>query len=103
MINLGRTAKHVRETFGLSQRDVAAKLGISSVHLCNVENGRSAPSPELVQRYFDMFGVDLYVLAFCLDGPSDRLSDGVRKAASRLGEIWKRELEKVSPGITAQR
>ena len=45
MIYLGKTARHLRESLGLSQRAAAKQLNISCVHLCNIENNKAMPSP----------------------------------------------------------
>lgn len=38
-----------REALGLSQRDVAASMGISSVHLCHLERGRNVSGNKIVE------------------------------------------------------
>ncbi len=60
-IRLGQTARDVRKSLGLSQREAAEKLGITAVHLCNVEHDGSNPSKGLINRYSELFGVDLIV------------------------------------------
>jgi len=49
---------------GLSQREAAKLLGISAVHLCNIEFGKSSPSIDLMNRFRDLWRVDIYVLAW---------------------------------------
>ena len=63
MIMLGNTARHLRKSLGIKQREAAEALGVSVVHLCNVENNKSAPSAALLARYRELWDVDLYVLA----------------------------------------
>lgn len=92
MIKVGKTARHVREAHGLSQREAARQLGVSAVHLCNVENNKTAPSQALLERYRELWDVDLYVLAWCLHGEVDELPAGVREAGRRLAEAWQEEL-----------
>ena len=91
-IRLGHTARELRETLGLSQRAAAKALGISSVHLCNIEKNRAAPSQALIDRYRELWDVDLYVLAWCRHGHVDALPERVRKAASALQEGWREQL-----------
>jgi transcriptional regulator with XRE-family HTH domain len=45
---LGKAAKKVRIQSGMTQVKLAQELGISVVHLSNIENDHSMPSPELV-------------------------------------------------------
>jgi transcriptional regulator with XRE-family HTH domain len=92
MTVLGKTARDLRHSLGLSQREVASLLGVSVVHLCNIENNKSAPSQALLDRYRDLWGVDLYVLAWCQTGDIEKLPAGVRTAAKRLATAWKERI-----------
>src|SRR5207249_1442620 len=65
MTPLARTARYVREQRQMTQRATAEALGVSFVHVSNVERGRAVPSSALVERYREVFGVDLHVLAWC--------------------------------------
>lgn len=62
------------------------------MHLCNIENNKSAPSSDLVGRYRDLWGVDLYVLAWCLHGDPHELPVAIRKPMRELAKAWKQEL-----------
>ena len=42
-----------RQPIGLSQAELARRVGISNVHLCQVEKGREIPSVELICRLLD--------------------------------------------------
>jgi len=92
MIHLGKTARFLRERKGLSQRAAAEALEITQVHLSNIENNKAVPSPNLLERFRLLWGVDLYVLAWCLYGDVNQLPKGVRKPMLELGKAWKREL-----------
>src|SRR5262245_10014300 len=96
MITLGKTARELRVSQGVTQRRAAELLEVSVVHLCNIENGKSAPSPALLDRYRELWGVDLYVLAWCLNGDIEKLPPTVRKHATELGLAWKRQLDRIS-------
>ena len=48
MIELGATIKHLREAKGLTQRAAAEVLGISDVHMCNLEHNKARPSADLL-------------------------------------------------------
>jgi transcriptional regulator with XRE-family HTH domain len=95
MIFLGKTARDLRETIGLTQRAAAEKLGISYVHLCNIENNKSVPSSALLDRYRELWGVDLYVLAWCRYGDISRLPAPLRQAAADLADAWKHQVEAI--------
>jgi transcriptional regulator with XRE-family HTH domain len=92
MIHLGKTARYLRERKKLSQRETAEALGITQVHLSNIENNKALPSPSLQGRYRDLWGVDLYVLAWCLYGDPDELPEAVRRPMQDLAVAWRREL-----------
>lgn len=92
MIKIGNTARYLRDTLGLKQREVADALGITVVHLCNIENNKSSPSAVLVDKYRELWGVDLYVLAWCLHGDIESLPPAIREPARKLAEAWKEGL-----------
>lgn len=92
MIHLGKTARYLRERKKLSQRGAADALGISQVHLSNIENNKALPSPALVNRYRELWGVDLHVLAWCLHGDPSELPEAVRGPMQDLATAWRREL-----------
>lgn len=93
MIHLGKTARHLRESLGLTQRAAAKELDISVVHLCNVENNKAVPSPALLERFRELWNVDLYVLAWCLHGDTEKLPKGVRKPMAELAKAWQKQLD----------
>jgi len=92
MIYLGKTARHLRESLGLSQRAAAEQLGISYVHLCNIENNKAMPSPNLLERFQKLWNVDLYVLAWCLHGDAENLPKALRKPMTELAKAWREQL-----------
>jgi transcriptional regulator with XRE-family HTH domain len=94
MLNLGETARELRERCGLTQVAAAKRLGVTQVHLSNLENDKARPSPELLARYRDEFGVDLYVYAFCTRGDSGKLPKSLQDATARLASIWGADLNK---------
>lgn len=96
MIHLGKTAKRVRESKNLSLRAAAEQLEISHVHLYNIEINKTAPSIQLLDKFREVFGVDLAVLAWCLHGDASRLPAAVRGPMEALAAAWRDEL-----GLTA--
>lgn len=92
MIYLGQTARYLRERKGLSQKAAAELLGITPVHLSNIEHNKSSPSPSLLSRYKELWGIDLYVLAWCLHGDEECLPLQVRAPMKKLADAWRRQL-----------
>jgi transcriptional regulator with XRE-family HTH domain len=94
-ILLGNTARDLRDRLGLTQRAAAEALGISFVHLCNIEKDRAAPSQALIDKYRELWGIDLYVLAWCSKQGSSQLPAPMRKAADALAQGWREHIERM--------
>ena len=97
MIPLGNTARRVRECKNLTQKAAAEALGITSVHLSNIENNKAVPSPALLDRFRELWDVDLYILAWCLYGNPDDLPEPVRKPMRELAKAWIEQLGDLIP------
>jgi transcriptional regulator with XRE-family HTH domain len=98
VIYVGKTARRVREKHGLMQKEAAALLGITTVHLSNIENNKAMPSAALIDKYQQLWGVDIYVLAWCELGQSSDLPVEVRNAADKLARLWLRQLDSSTEG-----
>lgn len=94
MIKLGTTIRFVREAKGLTQRAAATLLGVSDVHLCNLERDKARPSPDLIAKILHTWDVDIYILAWCLHGDMGRLPEAVRGPLEKLGKAWRADLKK---------
>ena len=94
MVHIGKTAKFVRERRGWTLRGAAASLGVSHVHLCNIENNHAVASLQLLEKMKELYGVDLAVLGWCLYGDPEKLPEAVRGPMKKLAEAWKKELAK---------
>lgn len=97
---IGTTARNLRKSLGWSQRQAAEELGVSAVHLCNIEHNRARPSQALLDRYCNLWGVDLYVLTWCESGEVQSLPSGVRRAAEKLSAAWRDQIsQQVKNGV----
>lgn len=54
--------KYLRKRAGLSQQELAAKLGVSKSAISMWENGNRAPDPEMMEAIADLFNVDMNFL-----------------------------------------
>jgi transcriptional regulator with XRE-family HTH domain len=97
MIQLGNTARRVREKKGLTQRATAQALGITPVHLSNFENNKVNPTKALLDRYRELWGIDLYILAWCLEGDPEELPAAIRGPMRALTKAWIAELGEMGP------
>lgn len=64
--SVGKALREVRNLRGMTQAGAAKMVGLSAVHLCNVESGESVPSPRVLFSLCEFYGVTpgmLYVLA----------------------------------------
>ena len=55
---LGQVIRHQREGLGLTQRDLAKKLGVKASHVAYLEGGMRRPSFSLVGRIATTLGLD---------------------------------------------
>ena len=62
MDNVGRNIKFLRKTHGLTQDDLAKKLGISRYKIGSYEEDRALPKLELLQFLANYFGLNLDTL-----------------------------------------
>ena len=91
MTAIGTTVRYVREKLGMTQKAAAVALGVSAVHLSNVERGVTPPSALLISRFAEVYGIDVYVLNYCT-GEGDDLPEGVKQARRKLAEALRRQL-----------
>jgi transcriptional regulator with XRE-family HTH domain len=68
---LGEVLKSQRETLALTQRELAAKLGVKPSHVAYLETNRRRPSLGLVSRIAEALGLDKEML-FLLAHPEAR-------------------------------
>jgi transcriptional regulator with XRE-family HTH domain len=94
-ICLGRAAQDLRSQLGLSLRQAAVELGISYAYLCNVENGKSSPSPEVIEKFHDAWGVDLYMYAVAFHSEERKVPHGLQGPLRVLAKGWKRHIKEV--------
>lgn len=62
MESFGSMLKYLREREGLSQRELASKIGMSASAICMYENGNRQPKFEDEETIADFFNVDLNTL-----------------------------------------
>jgi transcriptional regulator with XRE-family HTH domain len=54
----GQTVKERRDALALTQRQLAAKLGVKASHIAYIENGHRKPSLGLLRRMASVLGLD---------------------------------------------
>ena len=59
---LGERVRSRRDGLGLTQRELAEKLGVEASHIAFIESGRRKPSLKLIARLADILGLDRQTL-----------------------------------------
>ena len=77
----------LRRERGLSQRKVAADLGISQAQLSHYENGAREPGLNFVCRACDYYGVTADYLLGRHSGPDSRNSRELQRLRGRLNSL----------------
>ena len=91
--SLGYMLRDRREEMRLTQRQLAAKLGVKASHVAYLENGRRRPSLSLLRRIADVLGLDKETI-FLLAHPeakyllSDRTPENGK--AERPDQAWRK-------------
>lgn len=94
-LELGKAAKELRTRLNLSLRAAAIELGISYPHLCNIENGKVSLNEEILGRFHEAWGVDLYMFALAYaDEPRGKQGE-CQAALSELLKQWKKHVESI--------
>lgn len=65
MSDLKITPAAARVNAGLTQRDVAEKMGVSTNTVINWENGKTVPSVSMAWRLSELYGIPLDNIFFC--------------------------------------
>lgn len=94
-IHLGKAAQDLRDKLGLTVRDAATELGISYPHLSNIENGKASPSPEIIERFHDAWGVDLYLYALAFHDKDRETPRHLKGPVKALAVGFKRYIEEL--------
>ena len=56
---LGKRIKEFRVDKGLTQAQLAEKIGIDDKHLSNIERGKNMPNPNILESIAEIFGVEI--------------------------------------------
>ena len=94
-VSLSKAAQDLRGRLGLSLRQAALELGVTHAHLCNVENGKASPSPEMLEKFHDAWGIDLYMYALVFFPEERETPDGLKAPVKALAKGWKRHIERL--------
>lgn len=89
---LGEVVKKRRQSLGLTQRELAARLGVKGSHIAYLESGRRKPSLALLKHLADVLDLDRQQL-FLLAHPEAKsllTSSAEREPAEDPAKSWQR-------------
>src|ERR1019366_8600757 len=87
---LGSVVKEARDGARMTQRDLAAAVGIKASHVAYIENGRRNPSISLINRLGVTLGLDAKELLVLAHPEAKQIIDGDRPSATRSDGAWPR-------------
>ncbi len=61
-MDIGKRLRELREAKGLSQSDVEDRSGLPQAYVSKVENGRSTPTLQMLERWANALDVELHQL-----------------------------------------
>jgi len=64
MQRIGHALASIRQRYGLSQKAVAGKIGVSEELISSIESGRRKPSAPTLERIEAFFGIPNGIIAF---------------------------------------
>lgn len=79
-MNFGDRLRQLRKDKGLTQPELATAMGIEQSYLSKLENNRSLPSNDVLQRILDVFETDVGTLV-------DDLDQGVRNQLRQIPDV----------------
>lgn len=94
MKNYGEYLKALRESKGLTLREVEKQTEVSNAYLSQLESGRiKQPSPTMLFKLAELYGIDYEILLDKVGYPLQKLTSPIKSrnndnaVLSRIGEI----------------
>jgi len=86
---LGSVVKEARDGARMTQRDLAAAIGVKASHIAYIENGRRRPSISLINRLADTLGLSALELLVLAHPEAKQIVDAERTSGKRGDDAWK--------------
>ena len=74
----------------MSQRELAAAIGVKASHIAYIENGHRRPSISLINRLGETLGLDAKELLVLAHPEAKQIIDGAQPSAKRSDGAWPR-------------
>ena len=89
---LGRTIRTIRERIGESPDEMAAKLALDPAFLARLESGDETPMPWHIERFDEVYSVNLWTAMWCFFGDNTKLPEAVQRSASAITAMWDQDM-----------
>jgi transcriptional regulator with XRE-family HTH domain len=93
-----KAAERLRYGLGWSKSRLAAELGVNPGQWVRYENGRHAFSLPAIELVRETFGIDIYVLAYCLYNDTSKLPPRIQELLAELRDEWTEQIERMHRG-----
>jgi transcriptional regulator with XRE-family HTH domain len=87
---LGSVVKEARDGARMTQRDLAAAIGVKASHIAYIENGHRRPSISLINRLSETLGLDAKELLVLAHPEAKQIVDSARPATKKGDAAWPR-------------
>ena len=87
---LGSVVREARDQARMTQRDLAAAVGVKASHIAYIENGHRSPSISLINRLAETLGLSARELLVLAHPEARQIVDADRPSASRGDSAWQR-------------
>jgi transcriptional regulator with XRE-family HTH domain len=93
--HIGDAIKYLRDRLGLSQRAAARELGISHIHLNNIENGKVSPTADMLEKFYSTWGIDVYMVAVAKFSSKREIPAQLADSVRALAAAWDGQIERI--------
>ena len=87
---LGSVVKEARDGARMTQRDLAAAIGVKASHIAYIENGHRRPSISLINRLSETLGLDAKELLVLAHPEAKKIVDGASPSTKKGEAAWPR-------------
>jgi transcriptional regulator with XRE-family HTH domain len=87
---LGTVVKEARDGARMTQRDLAAAIGVKASHIAYIENSRRRPSIALINRLSATLGLDAKEVLVLAHPEAKQIIDGAGRSTKKNDGAWQR-------------
>ena len=86
---LGSIVKEARDGTRMTQRDLAAAVGVKASHIAYIENSQRRPSIPLINRLADTLGLSARELLVLAHPAAENMVEAHSRTTTRQGDVWR--------------